>query len=288
MKKFSLISLAFLFSMFFCAPCFSQEEKNEEIKKLQYEINKLKQENSRLKTLWTEDVEDLLQKIHDAEKTYSETDVKLTELVEQAESSQTEYVNKTNDRFLKYRKYIKLGFYLSAFAFLLLGLSFLYLFFLIRKKNIMLLRKTENDYKNWSLSLSETENKLQKRIEENKILFSTELKKHSEAASERFNEIKQSIIETEEKIQKNTSSALEAEKQGRAELKESLLAVINNAEQTKKDIQQKIDEIKNEVLAQTKENLLGLEKEIKKINTDFSAEIEKLHKKTAKKDTKKE
>jgi hypothetical protein len=274
--------------MSFCTPCFSQEEENEEINKLQYEINKLKQENSRLKTLWAEDVEDLLQKIHDAEKTYSETDVKLTDLVEQAESSQTEYVNKTNARFLKYRKYIKLGFYLSAFAFLLLGLWVIYLFFLMRKKNMMVLRKTENDYKNWSLSLAEMENKLQKRIEDNKMLFSSELKKQSEAAAERFNEIKQSIIETEEKIQKNTSSALEAEKQGRAELKESLLAVINNAEQTKKDIQQKIDEIKNEVLVQTKENLLGLEKEIKKIKTDFSAEIEKLHKKTAKKDTKKE
>ncbi len=288
MKKNRIISLALSLFLFSSLACFSQEEEKKEMDKLQYEINKLKQENSRLKTLWTEDVESLLQKIHDAEKTYSDTDIKLTELLEQAESSQTEHVSKTNARFLKYRKYIKLGFYLSAFAFLLLGLWVIYLFFLIRKKNLMLLRKAENDYKNWSLSLAETENKLQKRIEDNKTLFSSELKKHSEAAAERFNEIKQSIIETEEKIQKNTSSALEAEKQGRAELKESLVAVIKNAEQTKTDIQQKIDEMKNEVLQQTKENLQGLEKEIKKIKTDYSAEIEKLHEKTAKKDNKKE
>lgn len=279
MKKRSIIFIAIFYLLSINLIGFSQETENEEINKLKYEITRLKQENFQFKKQWKLDMENVFQKMGKMEKGYSETDTKLVSSVEKAENTQKQFETKTNKRFFKYRKYIKYGFYATVIAFLLGGLCFVYLFFFIKRKNNFMLEKAEADQKKLALTLSETERKLQKSIQENRNLLTAELKKHTTASSESFKEINQSIIENEKQLKEKTDAGLASAKQERESIEASLQKAVKNADETNIANQQKLDDLKKEILQQTEENQQSLEKELKKIKTDLSAEIKKLQKK---------
>jgi len=258
---------------------FSQETENEEIDKLKYEITRLKQENFQNKKQWNLDVENVFQEMGKIEESYSETDTKLVTSVEAAANTQKQFETKTNERFIKYRKYIKYGFSAVAIAFLLGVLCFIYLFLLIKKKNKFLLEKAEADQKKLAVALSETESKLQKSIQENRNLLTADLKKHATESTERFNEINQSVIENEKQLKEKTEAGLASAKQEREGLEASIQKTLKSIDETNKANQQKLDGLKKEIVQQTEENKQVVEKEIKKVKTELSADIKKLQKK---------
>jgi len=279
MKNFSIIFIAFFYLLSINLMGFSQETENEEIDKLKYEITKLKQENFQNKKQWNLDVENVFQEMGKIEESYSETDTKLVNSVEEAETTQKKFETKTNERFFKYRKYIKYGFYATAIAFLLGGLCFIYLFFFIKRKNNSLLKKAEADQKKLAITLAETESKLQKSIQENRNLLTADLKKHATESTKRFNEINQSIVENEKQLKEKTDAGLASAKQEREGIEVSLQKALKTIDETNKANQQKLDDLKKETVQQTEENKQALEKEIKKIKTELSADIKKLQKK---------
>jgi hypothetical protein len=279
MKKINLIFIAIIYLLSINLNGFSQETENEEIDKLKYEIARLKQENLQFKKQWKLDVELVFQKMEKIEKGYSETDTKLVSSVEEAVETQKQSEEITNERFLKYRKYIKYGFFATVIALLIGGLCFVYLLFFIKRKNNLMQKQIEEEKERWSLTLSETERKLQKSIQENRNILTADLKKHSTESAESLKEIKQSMVENEKQLQEKTAAGLASAKQERENIEEGLQKALKQSDETNTAIPQKLDALKKEILQETGENKKAVEKEMQKIKTELSADIKKLQKK---------
>lgn len=279
MKKINLIFIIVIYLLSINLNGFSQETENEEIDKLKYEIVRLKQENLQVKKLWKLDMEKVSQEMGQIEESYSATDTKLVSSVEEAVETQKQSEVKTNDRFIKYRKNIKYGFYATAIAFLIGGLCFVYLFFLIKKRNKLMQKQLEEEKERWNQALSEKERNLQKSIQENRNILTADLKKHSTEAAESLKEIKQSMVENEKQLQEKTAAGLASAKQERENIEEGLQKAVKQSDETNAAMPKKLDALKKEILQETGENKKAVEKEMQKIKTALSADIKKLQKK---------